>query len=102
MSTVCRMKRPDCRSHSARAAGSDGNDRVAQSGCVRDGQVLGQLYAIDIGPKPLTIGHLLAVASIPVAVALYFGRFVSALSVRFPELAGFWPCRCLPRPSAMC
>ncbi len=48
------------------------------------GRFLGRLYAIKLGVPPLTVGHLLAVASIPVVVGLYFGRFVSDLLRAIP------------------
>jgi hypothetical protein len=43
------------------------------------GRFLGRLYEIELGVPPLTVGHLIAVASIPLVVVLYFGRFISEL-----------------------
>jgi len=42
-------------------------------------QKLGQLYSIDIGISVLTIGNLIALASIPVALALYFYRLLPSV-----------------------
>ena len=97
MSTVCRMKQPiagvtppELREATVMTVWPS----LAASGM---GRFLGQLYGIDIGPQPLTVGHLLAVASIPLAVALYFGRFVSALVGSIP---GIGPLLVLPLPAA--
>ena len=48
------------------------------------GRLFGRLYAIDYGPRPFTVGHLVAVASIPFIVSLYFGRFVAELVGALP------------------
>jgi len=46
------------------------------------GKMLGQLYSIDIGVSVFTVGNLIALASIPHALALYFYRLT-------PSLLGF-------------
>jgi len=46
------------------------------------GQMLGKLYSIDVGVSVLTVGNLLALASIPHALALYFYRLL-------PSVLGF-------------
>ena len=51
------------------------------------GRLLGRLYAIAWGVPPITFGHLVALASIPLVVGLYFGRFVCDL-VRAIPLVG--------------
>jgi hypothetical protein len=38
------------------------------------GRMLGRAYSIDIGPAFLTVGNLIALLSIPLAMALYFFR----------------------------
>jgi len=52
------------------------------------GRGLGRLYTIGGGPPPFTFGHLIAVASIPVAVGLYFGRFIVELVRAMPGFGG--------------
>ncbi len=46
------------------------------------GQMLGRLYSIDFGVSVLTLGNLIALASIPHALALYFYRLL-------PRMFGF-------------
>jgi hypothetical protein len=53
------------------------------------GRFLGQLYAIELGVPPLTVGHLIALASIPLVVGLYFGRFVGELLRAIPVVGRF-------------
>jgi hypothetical protein len=53
------------------------------------GRVLGQLYAIELGVYPVTVGHLIALASIPLVVGLYFGRFVVELLGAIPVVGKF-------------
>lgn len=43
------------------------------------GQMLGRLYSIDVGVSILTVGNLLALASIPHALALYFYRLLPSV-----------------------
>ncbi len=42
-------------------------------------QKLGQLYSIDVGISVITVGNLIALASIPHALALYFYRLLPSL-----------------------
>src|ERR1700677_2687098 len=53
------------------------------------GRLLGQLYAIEWGVPPLTVGHLIALASIPLVVGLYFGRFAVELLRAIPVIGRF-------------
>jgi len=43
------------------------------------GKMLGQLYSIDVGISVLTVGNLIAAASIPHALALYFYRLLPSV-----------------------
>ncbi len=43
------------------------------------GQMLGKLYSIDVGVSVLTVGNLIALASIPHALALYFYRLLPSV-----------------------
>lgn len=43
------------------------------------GRMLGQLYSIDVGVSVLTVGNLVALASIPHALALYFYRLLPSI-----------------------
>jgi len=47
------------------------------------GRLLGIGYAIDAGVSVLTLGNLLALASVPVALALYFLRVAPFMGVRY-------------------
>jgi hypothetical protein len=89
MSTVCRMKQPiagvtppELREATVMTVWPS----LAASGL---GRFLGRLYAIDVGVRPLTVGRLLAVASIPLVVALYFGRFAAELLSAVPWVGRF-------------
>jgi hypothetical protein len=53
------------------------------------GRFLGRLYAIEMGVPPLTVGHLIAIASIPLVVGLYFGRFGVELLRAIPVVGKF-------------
>ena len=53
------------------------------------GRFLGRLYAIELGAAPLTVGHLIALASIPLVVGLYFGRFVVELLRQIPVIGKY-------------
>jgi hypothetical protein len=50
------------------------------------GRSLGRLYTIRTGCPPFTLGHLIALATIPIAVALYFWKFVLTVSVGVLQL----------------
>jgi len=50
------------------------------------GRSLGQLYAIGGGSPPFTLGHLIALLSIPLVVPLYFGKFLADFSVGLLQL----------------
>ncbi len=43
------------------------------------GRALGRLYAIRLGFPPFTLGHLIALATIPIVVPMYFWKFIAAL-----------------------
>jgi len=43
------------------------------------GQMLGKLYSIDVGVSVFTVGNLIALASIPHALALYFYRLLPSI-----------------------
>ena len=45
------------------------------------GRTLGRLYAIRTGRAPLTLGHLIALATIPLVVPLYFGKFIFTATI---------------------
>jgi hypothetical protein len=45
------------------------------------GRSLGKLYGIKAGKAPFTLGHLIALASAPLAVLLYFWKFLVTVSV---------------------
>lgn len=47
------------------------------------GRVLGSLYSIDVGIWPLTVGNLIALASIPHALALFFWRLLPGVGTRY-------------------
>lgn len=47
------------------------------------GRMLGQLYAIDAGIFVLTVGNLIALASIPVAIGLYFLKVLPFIGIRY-------------------
>ena len=47
------------------------------------GRALGSLYAIDVGIWPLTVGNLIALASIPHALALFFWRLLPGVGTRY-------------------
>ncbi len=47
---------------------------------------LGRLYAIPAGCPPFTLGHLIALATIPIVVPLYFGKFLATVSVGLLQL----------------
>jgi hypothetical protein len=47
------------------------------------GRMLGSLYAIEIGIWPLTVGNLIALASIPHALALFFWRILPGVGTRY-------------------
>jgi hypothetical protein len=50
------------------------------------GRSLGRLYGIRAGRPPLTVGHLIALATIPLVVPLYFGKFLLTVSVGLLQL----------------
>ena len=47
------------------------------------GKILGQCYSISAGIYPLTIGNLAALASIPIALGLYFLRIAPVYGQRY-------------------
>jgi len=47
------------------------------------GRFLGQLYAIEAGVWVVTVGNLIALASIPVALALYFAKVLPGFGIRY-------------------
>lgn len=47
------------------------------------GRMLGQAYSINAGIYVLTVGNLIALASIPLALVLYFARILPPLGVRY-------------------
>lgn len=47
------------------------------------GRWLGTLYSISIGIWPFTLGHLIAILSIPHALFLYFWRVLPGVGARF-------------------
>ena len=47
------------------------------------GRWLGQLYSIDIGLSVLTIGNLICLLSIPIAIVLYFARVLPFIGTRY-------------------
>ncbi len=47
------------------------------------GRLLGTLYGIDIGFSVLTVGNLIALKSIPIALALYFLRVAPFFGIRY-------------------
>jgi hypothetical protein len=51
------------------------------------GRSLGQLYAIGGGSPPFTLGHLIALLSIPLVVPLYFHKLVAAVLPGLPGAA---------------
>ncbi len=50
------------------------------------GRALGRLYAIEAGRPPLTVGHLIALVTAPLAAGLYFGRFMATITVGVLQL----------------
>lgn len=50
------------------------------------GRSLGRLYAIPAGRPPFTLGHLIALATIPIVVPLYFWKFLVTVSVGMLQL----------------
>jgi hypothetical protein len=50
------------------------------------GRSLGRLYAIRAGRLPFTLGHLIALATIPIVVPLYFWKFLVTVSVGLLQL----------------
>lgn len=47
------------------------------------GRLLGRLYSIKVGFSICTVGNLLALASIPVALAIYFCRLAPKIGMRY-------------------
>jgi membrane protein YdbS with pleckstrin-like domain len=47
------------------------------------GRFLGQLYAIDAGVYVFTIGNFIALASIPIALAIYFLKVLPIVGTRY-------------------
>lgn len=47
------------------------------------GRFLGQLYSIQVGVPPLTVGNLIALLSIPVALALFFFLLAPGICRRY-------------------
>lgn len=47
------------------------------------GRMLGQLYAIDAGVWVVTVGNLIALASIPIALAIYFLKVLPGVGTRY-------------------
>lgn len=47
------------------------------------GRWLGSMYAIELGVWPLTLGNLVALASIPHALLLYFWRVLPGVGTRY-------------------
>ncbi len=47
------------------------------------GRMLGQLYSIPVGIPPVTVGNLICLASIPVALALYARRIGPFVATRY-------------------
>ena len=47
------------------------------------GRMLGRLYSIDVGIFVVTVGNLIALASIPLALALYFLRVAPFIGTRY-------------------
>ena len=76
MSTVCQMKQPIAGVTPPELREATIMTVWPSLAATAPGRFLGRLYAIDLGVPPLTVGHLIALASIPLVVGLYFGRFV--------------------------
>lgn len=51
--------------------------------CYALGRAFGRLYAIETGVSVVTVGNLIALMSIPVALALYFLRVAPFIGVRY-------------------
>jgi hypothetical protein len=47
------------------------------------GRMLGQLYSIELGVWPLTLGNFLVLASIPHALLLFFWRLLPVVGTRY-------------------
>jgi hypothetical protein len=47
------------------------------------GRILGQLYSIQVGIPPLTVGHLICLLTIPVALVLYAKRIGPFVATRY-------------------
>jgi hypothetical protein len=89
MSTVCDMKQPIAGVTPPELREATIMTVWPSLAATATGRFLGRLYAIELGVPPLTVGHLIALASIPLVVGLYFGRFAVELLGAIP-VVGKW------------
>jgi hypothetical protein len=89
MSTVCHMKQPIAGVTPPELREATIMTVWPSLAATAPGRFLGRLYAIDWGVPPFTVGHLIALASIPLVVGLYFGRFVVELLRATPVVGKF-------------